>query len=252
MIYKQMFHKATELGIGITTIGVLVLTGCGGAFTSSATTSDLTVTPMKGKFANGTTVLVKLAKDMSLVASGVVGSNGSASIKVPNSATGPFLIEAGLGGDSYFDESTGTSATIPAGSIGLRALVPDATSARTVGVTALTEIAVGTIEGASGIAAATANTVLAANASIGNQYGVTDPLAPPSLIDSGSKFTGDTTADNYALVLAGLAKMAAPGVSALKAIQDMRDDAKDGTVDGRVGTTPLTSLNRDFPIALKF
>lgn len=243
-------RKAAEFGIGIAIISALVLAGCGGGSTSSpagTSTNDLTVTPMKGKFSNGTTVKVKRAQDSVVVASGTLDSTGSVTIKVPATETGPFLIEAGIAGDSYFDESTGASAVVPAGTIALRALIPDATSASAVGVTALTEMAVGEIEGASGIAAATSNIVLAANTSIGNQFGVTDPLAPPTVIGQGTQVAGSSTADNYALVLAGLAKMAASGVPALKALQDMRDDMKDGTFDGTVNGVAINTLRTTTP-----
>lgn len=255
MKIKQNLRKIAELGIGITIIGALVLAGCGGkAATTSANTTGtsggstgLTITPMKGQFSSGTSVRVMRTTDSVIVASGVVGTNGSTTVQVPNTETGPFLIEAGQAGDTYFDESTGNTVAVPVGTVALRALIPSATASSSVGVTALTEFAVGQIVAASGIAAATPNTVLAANAAVGSQFGVTDPLVPPSVIAAGTRVAGGSNADNYALKLAGLAKMAATGVSPLKALRDMRDDMADGKLDGRIGTTPITSFAFTIP-----
>ncbi len=205
-------------------------------------TAAVKITPMKGKFAVGTTVRVKRAKDGVVVATGTIDATGSASVNIPTSETGPFLIEAGIAGDTYFDEATGANATVPPGQPALRALIPN-TSANNVGVTALTEFAVGQVEAsATGLANVTPTGILAANATIGSQFGVNDLLAPPTVVSAGTQVVGGTAADDYALKLAGLAKMAKSGVSSVQALHDLRDDIKDGTFDGQIGTSPLTSL----------
>lgn len=249
---SRRIRQAGEFGISLSLIAILVLTGCGGGSGSTASapvsTTDLMVTPMKGQFSEGANVRVKLASDLSVVASGVVGSNGTAVVKMPTGKTGPFLIEAGQAGDSYFDESTAASAVVPANTVALRALIPDA-AASAVGVTALTEMAVGQIEAASGVAgikAAKATDVIAANATIGSQFGVADPLTPPTVIGSATgstgKIAGGTTADDYALKLAGIAKLAKPGNTALEAIQDLSKDIADGKLDGLIKGVPVSKL----------
>lgn len=205
-------------------------------------TAAIKITPMKGKFSVGTTVRVKRSKDGVQVGTCTVDATGSCSASIAKSETGPFLIEAGIAGDTYFDESTGASATVPAGQPALRALIPDATTSTNVGVTALTEFAVGQVEVGSGVASVTSIGVVAANATIGSQFGVTDLLVPPTVVASGTKVNGGNAADDYALKLAGIAKMAGTGISPVQALHDLRDDIKDGKFDGLVGTTPLTSL----------
>lgn len=251
MKFKPHFQRAVEAGVALSLISTLILAGCGGGgsgggttSSSNSTASTLTVTPMKGQFSSGAHVNVKSTSNLNVViASGVVDTNGSAKITIPAGSVGPFLIEAGEAGDSYFDESTGSPATVPVGTAALRALIPNA-SASAVGVTALTEFAVGQIVAGSGIAAATATTVVAANTAIGSQFGVADPTAAPTVIGSTTSGTlaGGNDADDYALKLAGIAKMAKSGKSALDVIKDLRDDIADGNLDGRNGATPLTAL----------
>lgn len=221
--------------------------GTGGGTTLP--TAAIKITPMKGKFSAGTTVKVKRAKDGVVVATGTLDATGSVSVNVATSETGPFLIEAGVAGDTYFDESTGAPATVPAGQPALRALIPDAVTSPSVGVTALTEFAVGQVEAGSGVAAVTPIGVMAANATIGSQFGVNDLLTPPTIVAAGTKVNGGNAADDYALKLAGLAKMAKTGVSSVQALHDLRDDIKDGKFDGLKGTTPLTTLAFTVPPA---
>ena len=252
MNVNRNLRKAAELGIGLVAVTTLVLAGCGGGSGSNAQndqnttpTAAVRITPMKGKFSAGSTVIIKRARDGVQVAAGTTDAAGVATINVPTSETGPFLIEVGAVGDSFFDESTGANATIPAGGSGLRALIPDTAATNDVGVTALTEMAVGQIEAASGgLAAATATDVIATNMTVGNSFGIDDALDSPSIIGSGTQLdTAAGGADRHALTLAALAKLATPGKSALDVAHDLRDDARDGTLDGRVNTTPITSID---------
>ncbi|MEQ1533689.1 MAG: hypothetical protein HOO97_05845 [Sideroxydans sp.] len=260
---NNSLNKTRQLGIGLIFIA-LALGGCGGkgSSTPAATapntpntqqptnqnpavipTAAIKITPMKGQFSEGTTVKVKRAKDGVVVGSCKVDTTGSCSAIVQTSETGPFLIEAGIAGDQYFDESTGALATVPAGQPALRALIPNASPA--IGVTALTELAVGQIEGhAGGIAGTKVTDVIAANATIGNQFGVPNPLATPTVIGATTAniLTG-TDADDYALKLAGIAKMTKNGGDAIQALHDLRDDIKDGVLDGKKGPTVITTLN---------
>lgn len=228
--------------------------GGGGSGTSgntggSTTTSAIRLSPMKGKFSVGTTVRVKRTSDSLVVGSCKIDATGSCSASVATSEKGPFLIEAGIAGDTYFDESTGANATVPVGQTALRALIPDATTSTDVGVTALTEFAVGQVEAGSGVTAVTPIAVVAANATIGSQFGVSDLLTPPTMVDATTQVSGGNAADDYALKLAGLAKMAASGTPSLQALHDLRDDIKDGKFDGLKGATPLTTLAFTVPPA---
>lgn len=115
-------------------------------------------------------------------------------------------MEAGVSGDQYFDEKSKSlvSITLPSGSSSaLRALVP--TARPEIGVTTLTEMAVGLIEASSkgGISTTTVDDIIAAN----NTIFVTFPFAaraanddspiliPPALINS---TTTSLAVSNYA------------------------------------------------------
>ncbi|MEQ1532294.1 MAG: hypothetical protein HOO97_07940 [Sideroxydans sp.] len=259
---KNSINRSIQLGIGFTLIA-LSLAGCGGGKSSNTPTNTVTptptpsviptasikITPMKGQFSTGTSVKIKRAKDSVEVGTCLVDATGSCSADIKTSETGPFLIEAGIAGDKYFDESTGALATVPANTTALRALIPNATAA--VGVTALTEMAVGQIEGnTGGIAAAKTTDVIAANATIGSQFGVPDPLVTPSVIGAGTsaaKLTGGNNADDYALKLAGLAKLTKAGQNPIHALHDLRDDIKDGTLDGKKGAIAITTFTLPTP-----
>jgi len=257
---KSFLSRSSLFGLGLTFIA-LILSGCGKGGSSSSTnntnnnsatpTAAIKITPMKGQFSEGTTVKVKRAKDSVEVGTCAIDATGSCSANVKTTETGPFLIEAGIAGDKYFDESKGAIATVPAGQPALRALIPNATAA--VGVTALTELAVGQIEGnTGGIAAAKVTDVIAANATIGSQFGVPYPLATPSVIGAGTataKLTGNNNADDYALKLAAIAKMTKAGGDPIQALHDLRDDIKDGVLDGQKNGVAVTTLNIPTPAA---
>lgn len=251
---KRPHNRPKQLGLVLTLI-TLALVGCGGkSSTTPATTAPppkaaIKITPMKGQFGVGTSVKVKRANDNVEVGTCLVDASGSCSANIATTETGPFLIEAGIAGDTYFNEATGTSASVPANTTALRALIPNVTAA--VGVTALTEMAVGQIEAnTGGIAATKVTDVIAANATIGSQFGVPNPLVPPAVIGAGTataKLNGGNEADDYALKLAALAKLTKAGKNPIQALHDLRDDIKDGKLDGKKGTVAITTFTVPVP-----
>lgn len=247
-------NRPKQFGLVLTLI-TLALVGCGGkSSTTPATTAPppkaaIKITPMKGQFSVGTSIKVKRANDNVEVGTCLVDASGSCSANIATTETGPFLIEAGIAGDTYFNEATGTSASVPANTTALRALIPNVTAA--VGVTALTEMAVGQIEAnTGGIAATKVTDVIAANATIGSQFGVPNPLVTPAVIGAGTataKLNGGNEADDYALKLAALAKLTKAGKNPIQALHDLRDDIKDGKLDGKKGTVAITTFTVPVP-----
>ncbi|MBI4937252.1 MAG: hypothetical protein HY846_03380 [Nitrosomonadales bacterium] len=250
---KFKFSTVMELGVGAAAIAAIFLAGCGGGGGGgggAVAGASMVITPALGQFANGTTVRVK-DKNGTLLVTSTVNASGVAAVTVPAGATAPLLVEAGINGDKYFDENPAAAGRDANGfvaisgvtSAAVRALVPDTTTTA-VGVTALTEMAVGQVEAASGIAATPVSDIRAVNQTIGDTMGVTDILQPPTPVTTATRLnTTSVAADRYALLLAGLAHMAATGKTALDVTNDLRNDVKDGKFDGRIGSTAATAFD---------
>ena len=222
--------------------------GSGGASESSAVriicsdnagSNVLRVVPVIGRFMPGAAVRVTTAGRA--IYTGLVDVAGAASIVLPASAAGPFLIEAGKTDDSYFSLLANAvrhfvSSDPYRGDVAiyaLRAMAAALPASQVIAVTPLTEIAIGRLELMSGPAAATAAAVQEANAVTGAAFGIDDILLPPTLVSAqDAKISGNTGADRYALLLAGLAKMSQD--EDFWMIYSMREDFRDGHLDGRI------------------
>ncbi|MFA6015702.1 MAG: IPT/TIG domain-containing protein [Gallionellaceae bacterium] len=263
MQIKPFIRKASEIGVGLTAIATLVLAGCGGGGggssggSSSTAMTTLSVSPSLGRFAQGAHVRIK-DRNGAQIGSGFVNASGVAAIDVPTSSQAPLLVEAGLTDDQYYDEIQGWQTISGISGVGVRALVPDHTVASQVGVTALTEIAVGSLVDASGVvpAGVTAASAVGANATVAQSFGVTDLLAPPKLVGSKADLNGlgTTDADKYALKLAALANMAGTGEGALQVAHRLRNDlnltnpasgiaATINAMNTALGTIPSAPIN---------
>lgn len=251
MHLNPALRKATELGIGLTAIATLILAGCGGGSSSASggggnATTTLSISPSLGRFAQGANVRIK-DRNGAQIASGYTDASGVASINVPTSAQTPLLVEAGLSGDQYFDEKQGIFVPVSGvNGAAVRALVPDHTVASQVAVTALTEIAVGSLLNTSGVipAGVTAASAVGANATVAQSFGVTDLLIPPKLVGSKTEINGlgATEADKYALTLAALANMAGTGEDALKVAHRLRQDLNNANPTAASGIANTITL----------
>jgi hypothetical protein len=228
MEIKRDIRKIAELGIGAIAIFTLTLAGCGGGGggssavntnSSPGTGPALVVYPGLGKFTDGATVRVKDKLGNLLDTRLII--NGVATL-YPNSSAYPLLIEAGINGDTYYDEKLQVLQTITGVSVNsgaIRALVPFSTVSQ-VGVTTVTEIAAGgLVNSTTGIPNAniTPASAVGANATVGQIFGVPDPLLPPTLVSSAAEvnaLTNSTSANAYAVILAGLAGTATGGSNA--------------------------------------
>ncbi|MGQ5524404.1 hypothetical protein ACUHMQ_14250 [Chitinimonas sp. PSY-7] len=232
--------------------GVLTaaLGGCGGGDSTTTTTTtpptaatNVTVSPSLGKFSSGTPVRA-LTLAGAVLGTGTIDANGTSILNI-GSHTGPYVVEVtGNGTATYFDEAAGTNVVFPNGST-LTAVAPAGTTA--VGVTPLSDAAKRQLEAASGgLAAASTTSIQQANATIAAAFGLGDVLAPPTLVGSGSAGTlKDSTADRYALVLAGIANSGATGVAVHDIAKFLARDLADGKLDGvplPTDTAPMTGV----------
>ena len=147
MEIKRGIRKLAELGIGAIAIITLILAGCGGGggIAALSPASDvISVVALLGQFGQGATVRVR-DRNYNLLDSKKIDATGKVQLSVPTNAATPLLIEAGVNGDTYFDEKTGLIQTISgvgANAGAIRAFVPS-TAVSQVGVTTITEIAAG-------------------------------------------------------------------------------------------------------------
>ena len=212
---KHSIRKITELGIGAIAIVTLILAGCGGGGVASLSplSDAISVVALLGQFSQGATVRVR-DRNGNVLDTQKIDATGKAQLTVSHSAPTPLLIEAGITGDTYFDEKNGIQ-TISG--VGIRAFVPS-TAVSQVGVTALTEIAAGGLLDASGNpkSGITAASAIGANTAVGQLFGVADPTIQPTVVSGvgATNTLGSTSADQYALKLAALAYMAGTGQNA--------------------------------------
>lgn len=250
--------KKYDSTISLLFAGILVsalLPGCSGGGSSSSTApaqtpSAVIVTPSLGKFSVGTTVKLKKV-DGTEIGSGAVVADGTSTITLPLNYSGPIVVEVlGGSGVQYYDENNGLVNFIAGKK--LRAVMPSVKT--TVGVTPLTNAAVVKLEAASGaLAMATLDTINNANTKVGAAFGLSDILLPPTPVDAATA-TNKTLniaklEDEYALVLAALAKTAATGSDAAAVADALALDMKDDKLDGKDGTsaTPTATLTAYTP-----
>ena len=202
------------------------------------------VTASLGAVVNGA-VSVACALSGVALGSGSTGSTGLVTVSTSGSCAGPVLVTVSGhsdGNSTYFDEALGSVLPYPAGS-SLRAVAPALSSTMSLGVTPLTENAARRALAVAGSlavpSAAQVNSANSANSAVVTQVlgaGVTlDILTPPTLwtVATATASLSTSTADRYALYMAGLARMglglAAPVLAVTNALAA---DLADGTLSG--------------------
>jgi len=235
-----------RLSLAIASVGMLTIYGCGGGGGSDPlpTSTSVTVTPSLGKFSVGTVVNIKKALDDTVLSTGTITGNGSVTLSLAG-YTGPIVVEV-LGGANvtYFDEKLDTTTNKGtwqpfASTSTLRAVVPTTTGLAEVGVTALTNAAAEAIKDpVTGFKNATTGSIGDANAKIAAVYGLSDILIAPVPVDDKTvtKLNVATPSNNYALILATLAKTAPDGKFAANVAIALASDLKDGKPDGKDST----------------
>lgn len=206
-------------------------------------TTALTITPSLGLVRNATVVVKTPAG--AVVGSGTTGTDGTLTLTASGSA--PFVVEVQGDADAeYFDEHTGQFEPFLAPRK-IRAMVPFGPTS--IGVTGLTDVAASLLEG-SGAPITNGNINLANNAVLQTfasaaPAGLTDLLTPPRVL-SGAPTAGylaANAADMYAAILAGLAETGGSDPTpALTAIEQLRRDVSDGSLDGQENGSAITGL----------
>lgn len=218
------------------------LSGCG-SDSAAAPATTLSVTPSLGLVRNATVVVKDAAG--ATVGNGSIDSTGTVSIAA--TGTGPFLVEVQGDADAeYFDENSGAFEPFRAPQM-IRAIVPSGTTS--IGVTGLTDIA-HALWAAGGVPLSDANINLANSAVLqwfapGAPAGVSSILTPPTVLDAAlaAGVLTNSAGDFYAAILAGLADTGSGAATpALTAIEQLRRDAADGSIDGNEGSTAITGL----------
>lgn len=148
---RNLLKKTAEISIGMTAIAVLILSGCGGggnsgtAASPASSTTTATIVPFKGKFTSGN-VVIKDANGAVIPLqnnTGAIGSDGKATVTFAQGTQYPIIVEVT---GTYQNEVTGTteSSTSPIRSV--IATETDAKVASGVPATAVTELAVISLE----------------------------------------------------------------------------------------------------------
>ncbi|GLT24073.1 hypothetical protein GCM10007933_35440 [Zoogloea oryzae] len=225
--------------VALAVAGAVTLAACGGGGGGSSSTTtttpasvDVTVTPSLGQFSTGCTVELRKSTGEAL-GSATVGTNGKAVIPI-SSYTGA-VIATVKGSDTctYFDEASGTDK--PFGPTKKLAAVVD-NIRQDMGVNILTNLAASKVLDTSGTAltaGATTDTIKQENATVQVMFQVGDMFAPPTLLNSSSGKTLDSTeAGKLAAKLAALAEVASSlSSNAADLAATLADDLKDGTLD---------------------
>lgn len=166
----------------------LLVIGCGGGGGGGATRT-ISGTATKGPIVGGLVAVYRLTSNGArgaLLGSGTTGANGSYSIKIPASITGPIVVTVtGQAGATYLSETTGQQVPFTAAesfSAAVDSFNPDVP----VTVSPLTEAAFEKLPLILAQKPGTVTTevlqsaVVAANNQVGDLFNVTDILAPPA------------------------------------------------------------------------
>lgn len=210
---------------------------------------NMVVTPSLGKMSNA---FVQLRKPDGSEFSPDVGAeldaDGTATVAVPASHTGPILVAVFANGQTeYFDESSGElenndGAILPSMSVYL----PEVKA--TVGVTPFTTMARFLLAGDTDITADDINTV---NQAIAAQFGLGasfDITQPPVLIAQASDLDALDGSEpaRYAAALAALAEVGSGGERPMaEVLNNMIDDIADGVLDAAVDGAPQAFVYAD-------
>ncbi len=254
MKMKNKLRSATELTVSMTIIATL-LAGCfggggGGGGTTAATTgatTPVTVVPSKGKFADG--AHVRIRDDNGSYTAYALTLGGSAVVAVPVTFTPPFLIEAGVKGDSYYDITKAAFASMVSAAP-VRALVPDLatlTAASGVGVNFDTESVIARIEkdnptamtttGLGKTLAASAVVTASTMATAMGYASYKDLFVPATPYDGTAKLDPTKSADAKSLKFEAMAR-AASGVGGADLLDDIKIAARNSATSGVAGALP--------------
>ena len=174
------------------------------------------------------------------VGGGATDSMGNFTISIGD-YSGPMMLQAG--GGTYADEATGTTMTLQPGDLMACAIPSVAAGATTTGIqiTPITSMAHSRVHHMTG--GITPANITTANAAMGAYFSVSDILhtVPMNPMVAGSGTGASQEARNYGMAIAAMSQyamsIAMPHSSGI--VSAMADDASDGVMDGRMGTSPI-------------
>jgi hypothetical protein len=171
------------------------------------------------------------------LASTTTDANGA--FAMPMAANGgPIMLR--VTGGTYTDEATGAKVTFAPGQMMATVLSSLASGTASVQVTPLTAMAQAMAAGMPG--GMTAANINAANAAVGGYFMVGDIVHTPPVnpLVSGSGVGVAAPMANYGIALAAMAQYAKnAGVPSSTFVGAMMQDAADGVLDGKAGSTPI-------------
>jgi hypothetical protein len=168
---------------------------------------------------------------------GSTDAQGAFAVRVPV-AGGPVMLR--VTGGTYTDEATGASVTFAPDQMMTAVLSSLASGTASVQVTPLTGMAQAMAAGMPG--GMTEANIDASNAAVGAYFMAGDIVHTPPVnpLVSGSGAGAAATMANYGMALAAMSQYAKEaGVSSSVLVGAMMQDAADGVLDGKAGTTPI-------------
>jgi|GEM_PF-2236539 len=212
----------------------------------ATTLKTLTVSPSLGKILNAK-VKLRNAQTHAVLGEQSTGTTGKAVFNVPADVSTVIAEVEGGNGAKYFDEAKQQMVDMPASTI-IRAAASIVNTNSEIGVTALTEAAVQRAEALAGTGGNIIQHLATATDTVEKAFDVQDILKAPTLVGSTLDMAnlGSSPAEQYALRLASLAKIAAQNLGstesapAAKMAQAIAQDLADGDIDGsgNTGTLP--------------
>lgn len=214
-------------------------------------TTQVTITPSLGKILNAKVVLKNAKTGDQIGEEGNTGTSGTATFNVPKTAD-PVIIEVqgvdGAQGATYYDEASDSNVALPS-TQKIRAIAPNLANNANIGVTVLTELAVQAAEKTLGGSLSTLTAQVANDANnqikalLAKELGANSLLTPPTIVGKDTivkdVITAQNAANDYALKLAGLAKLGSGDSPVLDVLQKLSDDISDNKLDGMKGTTEI-------------
>ena len=235
------------LKVILSTLILSLLAACGGGsgYNSGGGSYNTMVsgTATKGPVSNATVTAYAINSGQmgSQIATTTTGVNGNFSMTM-GSYSGPVMLQ--MSGGSYTDEATGNPMTMAANDVMSAVLPTVASGANVTGiqVTPVTSIAQTRALAMSG--GMTDANINAANTAMGNYFLVSDILHTPPMnpLVQGSGTAASQGARNYGMTIAAMSQSAKSLNMTVSSafVTAMMSDASDGTMNGMMGTNPIS------------
>jgi hypothetical protein len=225
--------------------GTSLLLACGGGGTSAASApgGSISGAVVKGPVSRATVTAFGVSGGTMGAQLGSATTDGSGHFTMTvGSSGGPLVLQAT--GGSYADEATGATMTVQVGDVLTCALPSIDPGAATTGiqVTPLTSMAEARARGMTG--GMTPGNMTSANAAVGGYFDVSDILHTPPMDPTIAGSGASPDSRNYGMSIAAMSQYAKDlgMTSSSGMVTAMMDDASDGVMDGRMGTSAISMM----------